>query len=264
MLLVINRSLLVVVGLLCIQLTYSLQVHNRGVLVNHHRKVTSHLYDNINHNNNNDNNNRIISKSWKTIMISAMSSIMILGSTAFDANAGLFTSYEQDVINEISSYQRPVAELYDQLKPSYVPNAIGVYANTQVLKGGKDDSDVVLLYLEGYIKPCQIKMEKISKLIQLSTLEEQKKIEILPLLMKGHIAELSQAIQIQKADFQAKEVQEVQETLADFLKLVSVKYTVQPYIPIRPLSDAELFGPLGCEFWGKKRVVGSNQCILNE
>ena len=107
-------------------------------------------------------------------------------------------------------------------------------------------------------------MEKISKLIQLPTSEEQKNIEVLPLLMKGHIAELTQAIQIQKADFQAKEVQEVQETLADFLKLVSVKYTVQPYIPIRPLSDSELFGPLGCEFWGKKRVVGSNQCIVNE
>jgi hypothetical protein len=258
MMLFIRSSL---VGLLFIQFSYSLQVHNRGALVNH-RKVASHLYNNDDNNYNND-DYKIISKSWKAIVISAMSSLLVLGS-AFDAHAGLFTSYEQDVINEISSFQRPVAELYDQLKPSYVPNAIGVYSNTQVLKGGKDDSDVVLLYLEGYIKPCQIKMEKISKLIQLPTSEEQKKIEVLPLLMKGHIAELTQAIQIQKADFQAREVQEVQETLADFLKLVSVKYTVQPYIPIRPLSDSELFGPLGCEFWGKKRVVGSNQCIVNE
>jgi len=256
-----------VVGLLLlsIQFVFSLQLHTRGT--HNYRKVTSHLFnnnDNVKHDNNDsDNFNRIISKSWKNIMISAVSSIFLLGA-GFDAHAGLFTSYEQDVISEISSYQRPVAELYDQLKPSYVPNAIGVYSNTQVLKGGKDDSDVVLLYLEGYIKPCQIKMEKIAKLLQLPTLEEQKKVEILPLLMKGHIAELTQAINVQKADFQAREVQEVQETLADFLKLASTKYTVQPYIPIRPLSDSELFGPLGCEFWGKKRVVGSNQCIVNE
>ena len=252
-----------VVGLLIIQLVLVSSLHLfTSSKLSSHRKVSFHLYNDGNINGDNDSSfNRIIAKSWKSIMVSAMSSMFLMG---FDAHAGLFTSHEQDVINEISSYQRPVNELLDQLKPSNVPNAIGVYSNTQVLKGSKEDSDVVLLYLEGYIKPCQVKMEKIAKSLQLSNPEEQKKVEVLPLLMKGHIAELSQAIIAQKAEFQAREVQEVQETLADFLKLASMKYDVQPYIPVRPLSDAELFGPLGCEFWGKKRVVGSNQCIIKD
>ena len=59
---------------------------------------------------------------------------------------------------------------------------------------------------------------------------------------------------------QAKEVDEVRETLAEFLKLAGTKYEVAPFKPIRPLTDKELFGPLGCEFWGKKRIPGSNAC----
>lgn len=63
------------------------------------------------------------------------------------ARAGLFTSEEQDQIERIASFQRPIFELLDQLRPSVVPNAVGVYAQTQILKGGKEDSDVVLNYL---------------------------------------------------------------------------------------------------------------------
>lgn len=198
----------------------------------------------------NENHNIIQKLSWKKIVLSSLSSIFLMG---FNANAGLFTSNEQDVINDISYYQKPINELLDQLKPANIPNPIGVYANTQFLKGNKDDSDVVLLYLEGYIKPMQIKMEQIAPSLELST-ESKDKIKTLPLLMKGHMIELRQAIKEQKVDFQAREVSEVQETLADFLKIASEKYEVKPYIPIRPLSDAELFGPLGCEFWVRKEL----------
>lgn len=107
-------------------------------------------------------------------------------------------------------------------------------------------------------------MEKLAPVLKLKDEEAQKRVEILPQLMKGHILELNQAIQEMKATSQAKEVEEVQETLAEFLKLASLSYEVKPYTPIRPLTDAELYGPLGCEFWGKKRVPGSNACANDE
>mmetsp|Transcript_12698 Transcript_12698/g.21255 ORF Transcript_12698/g.21255 Transcript_12698/m.21255 type:complete len:262 (+) Transcript_12698:83-868(+) len=194
---------------------------------------------------------------WKKVVATVLSSTFLIGG---NANAGFFTSAEQDSINEIQRYQKPVAELLDQLRPVDLPNAIGVYGKTQVLRGGKDDADVVLNYVETYIKPCQQKMEKVASKLQLPDADTQKKVEITPLEMKGHILELGQAIEAQKADFQAKEVEEVQETLGVFLKLASTKYEVKPFIPSRPLTDAELFGPLGCEFWGKVRIEGSNQC----
>jgi hypothetical protein len=139
------------------------------------------------------------------------------------------------------------------------PNAIGVFAVTQLLKGGKEDSDVVANYMSNYIKPCQMKMEKIAAKMALEG-ESQKRLEILPQLMKGHIIELTLAIKSEKAEEQAKEVEEVQETLAEFLKLASDKYKVVPYAPARPLTDKDYMGPLGCEFWGKKRIEGSNKC----
>jgi hypothetical protein len=195
--------------------------------------------------------------SWKKVCIATLSAFFLVTS---EANAGFFTSDEQDKISAIQQYQRPVAELLDQLKPTNTPDALGVYATRQILKGGKEDSDVVLNYLETYIQPLQKDMETVAGKLKLEG-DEQTKVEILPTLMKGHMVELRQAVVLQKADFQAKEVQEVQETLADFLKLAAVKYEVQPFVPSRPLTDAELFGPLGCEFWGKKRVEGSNACM---
>lgn len=191
-------------------------------------------------------------------------SILSIFGGSLRANAGFFSSQEQDQIDEICKFQKPIAELLDQLRPSNIPNAVGVYSNAQVLKGGKEDSDVVLSYMEVFIKPCQRLMEKTAATLKLPSEEDQKKVEILPLLMKGHIAELTQAIQSMQAPAQEREVAEVQETLADFLKLASSKYTIAAYVAPRPLSDAELFGPLGCEFWGKKRVEGSNACAWNE
>ena len=135
-----------------------------------------------------------------------------------------------------------------------------MYASTQVLKGSKEDADVVTTYLYTYITPLQKKMDEVAKNLKLPQESDQTRVEILPALMKGHTLELQQAIKEQKFDEMAKEVEEVQETLAEFLKLSSTKYTVTPFVATRPLSDSELFGPLGCEFWGKKRVPGSNAC----
>eukprot|EP01038_Epipyxis_sp_PR26KG_P004457 gene4457-6303_t len=175
--------------------------------------------------------------------------------------SGLFDSTEQNAVNDVSSFQKPIAELLDQLKPSYIPNPIGVYSQTQVLKSTKEDADVVLVYLETYIKPCQKKMEEGVKLISPKLDPSvQERFQLLPLLMKGHIAELNQAINEIKVESEGKEVQEVQETLAEYLKIASSKFDVVPYAPPRPLSDSELFGPLGCQFWGKTRVEGSNAC----
>jgi hypothetical protein len=179
----------------------------------------------------------------------------------------LFSSPEQSLVDELSDLQRPVVELADQLKPTLQPNPVGVYLELQVLKDGKDDSDVVLLYSEKYIKPLQAKMAlvapKIAELAKESS--DKERIALLPQLMKGHILELAEAIKRQKASEELKEVQEVQETLSEFLLQASkVGLEVQPFIPTRPLSDKELFGPLGCEWWGRKRVEGSNACTTVE
>eukprot|EP00981_Chlorochromonas_danica_P002819 scaffold549_cov174-Ochromonas_danica.AAC.3 len=181
------------------------------------------------------------------------------GSTV--AHAGWFDSAEQSQVNEISEFQKPISTLSDQLHPSLQPNPIGLYTKVQLLRGGKEDSTVVYNYLVHYIQPLQELMTKASSGIHLKDAEAQKQLETLPLLMKGHILELQQAIQSEKAEEQTREVEEIQETLGDFLKVVSSEYQVTPYIPNRQLSDKELFGPLSCEFWGMKRAEGSNTCI---
>lgn len=106
-------------------------------------------------------------------------------------------------------------------------------------------------------------MQDVSTQLKLSNEASQTRLLVLPLLMKGHIAELSQAITEQKASSQEREVEEVQETLAEFLKLASTipSVTVTPYVPPRPLTEKDYLGPLGCEFWGKVKATGSNACI---
>lgn len=192
--------------------------------------------------------------------LSSVTAVISAFTFARNANAGFFQSDEQDQIDQISSFQRPIFELLDQLRPAVVPNTVGVYAQTQVLKGGKEDSDVVLNYLETYIKPCQSKMADAAPKLKLANPVDQARIEVLPLLMKGHILELGQAIKEMKADSQGKEVEEVTETLAEYLKLSSSKYSVTAYVSPRPLTEKDYLGPLGCEFWGKKRIEGSNAC----
>ena len=128
------------------------------------------------------------------------------------------------------------------------------------MKGSKEDADVVTTYLYTYISPMQNKMEQVAKNLKLPQEADQTRVEILPALMKGHMIELQQAIKELKFDDMAKEVEEVQETLGEFLKLASNAYSVNPFVATRPLSDSELFGPLSCGFYGKVRVPGSNAC----
>jgi hypothetical protein len=176
------------------------------------------------------------------------------------ANAGFFKSSEQTAVDDIASYRKYVKDLLDQLKPTDIPNAIGVYSKQQLLKSNKEDSDVVLNYMEYYIKPLQQKMLEWAPKLKLDEKEKQERLEVLPLLMKGHIAELAEAIRKTNADDEAREVEEVQETLDEFLQLAALKYQVEQFSASKPLSDKELFGPFGCEFWGKKRAEGSNKC----
>ena len=61
-----------------------------------------------------------------------------------------------------------------------------------------------------------------------------------------------------------KESLEVQETLQEFLKLASAKFDVTLYVEPARISDKDLFGPLGCEFYGKTRIPGSNACAPPE
>ena len=107
-------------------------------------------------------------------------------------------------------------------------------------------------------------MEKSVSIIKLSDDEQQKRLQILPQLMKGHILELDQAIASLSAKEQEKEVEEIVETLIEYLNLVKNQYEVVMYQPVKALSDNALFGPLGCEFYGKVRVPGSNGCMVPE
>lgn len=141
-------------------------------------------------------------------------------------------------------------------------------------------------YLYNYIQPCQKAMQAAASKLKLPNADDQKMLETQALLMLGHIAELNAAITKMDATEQGKEVKEVQETLGEFLRLSATNpaYQVFPFIAPRVLSDNELFGrfpfflllpfsflftrhhliykgPLGCEFWGKKRVPGSNACF---
>ena len=176
------------------------------------------------------------------------------------AKAGFFQSKQQDLIDEVASYRKPIYDLYEQLTPTVLPNAIGVFSKTQTLKGTKEDSYVVVNYLVNYIKPLQQKMKDAAPLLSLDE-KSQERLLILPSLMIGHILELQQEISTLSVEGQAREVKEVLETLAEFLTLASSKYNVPPFDPTHTLTDAEFYGPLGCEFWGKKRVEGSNACI---
>lgn len=166
------------------------------------------------------------------------------------AKAGLFLSDEQESVNSLAMFQKPVYDLLEQLRPG----------KNQILKGGVEDSNVVQQNVNIYIIPLQAKMAEVAAKLKLQATADQTRVELLPLLMKGHILELTQAIKETKAESQFKEVEEVQETLTEYLKLASSKYIVAAFVPPRPFTDAEFFGPFGCEYWGKKRVEGTNKC----
>ena len=109
------------------------------------------------------------------------------------ANA-FFESEGQLLVNDISKYQRPVSDLVSQLQPTEQPNAVGVYAKSQMLKGGREDSAVVLGYLSTYINPLQKAMAKAVNSKKFDIPENNDRLKVLPGLMLGHSLELKQAI----------------------------------------------------------------------
>jgi len=204
-----------------------------------------------------------ISNSAKNVLVGGLvflsSSISAVNARSFNP----FPSAEQSAVDDIGSYQKMVHELLDLLKPTTQVDALGQYVTRQTLKDTLEDANVVENYKQRIIIPLQVKMEKLAPKLFLDA-EVQKRVETLPLLMKGHIAELSVAVKQMSSKDQAREVEEVKDTLEEFLQLASSKYEVDPYVPSRFLTDKELFGPLGCEFWGKRRVIGSNACEVIE
>lgn len=123
----------------------------------------------------------------------AQASLGILGGLVATQRANAFFESEGQLLtNDVSKYQRPVSDLVCQLQPTEQPNAVGVYAKSQMLKGGSEDSAVVLVYLSTYINPLQKAMVKAVNKIDIP--ENNERLKILPGLMLGHSLELKQAI----------------------------------------------------------------------
>lgn len=206
------------------------------------------------------------SRETETRAIASVASVTSIATSLFVSSSkkasafDFFPSKEQQDVDAVSAFQKPVYEVLNQLRPYDTPNALGVYSKQQLLKGGQDDSNVVLLYLINYITPLQTKMAEVAGGLKLEG-SSQERVELLPKLMLGHTLELKAAVKSLKAEEQLKEVEEVWETLQEFLKLSSSKYKVTQYVDVKQISDADLYGPFGCGFYGKKRAEGSNACV---
>lgn len=181
--------------------------------------------------------------------VTAASAAAVLSSGA-PANAlfgfGENKSKEQLAVEALAGYRAPVADVIRQLK-------------AQELRGGRDDSAVVTNYAKKYFEPLQADMAQLAKGLKLAE-EDQKKAETQPLLMKGHLLELAQACAAGDAKEQLEEMEEVQETLDDFLKLAATKYTVPEMLLGRAATSVEYYSIFGCEFWGLKNKPDSNVC----
>eukprot|EP00640_Fibrocapsa_japonica_P005181 CAMPEP_0113933624 /NCGR_PEP_ID=MMETSP1339-20121228/804_1 /TAXON_ID=94617 /ORGANISM="Fibrocapsa japonica" /LENGTH=213 /DNA_ID=CAMNT_0000934981 /DNA_START=183 /DNA_END=824 /DNA_ORIENTATION=+ /assembly_acc=CAM_ASM_000762 len=167
------------------------------------------------------------------------------------ANAILgFKSQEQEYIEEIARDLILVEDLVADLKKGK-------------LKGGKntEDSGVIFRYQATYFEPMQKKMAAmVNKPLGLSA-EDKKSFELQPLLLKGHLLELSQAVQSGVAKEQLEELEEVQETTVEFIKLaLSGSKLTPPPARRGSATPGEYFGPFGCDFYGLKRMPNSNVC----
>lgn len=130
------------------------------------------------------------------------------------------------------------------------------------LRGGNEDSQVVRRYKDTYYDPSIAKMMELAPKLKLDS-KKQERVELLPLLLKGHYLELDTAITKKDAKEQLEEMTEAADTMNEFLTLAADKYTV-PKIYIfdpsgyKPERD---YGPFACEFWGRERLAGSNKCV---
>jgi hypothetical protein len=84
-------------------------------------------------------------------LISITTAASVLTYSSQSAKAGLFTSAEQDAVQELNNFQKPIYELLTQLRPTMTPNAVGFFAMTQTLKGGKEDSGKFQVNYEIYL-----------------------------------------------------------------------------------------------------------------
>jgi hypothetical protein len=84
-------------------------------------------------------------------LISITTAASVLTYSLQSAKAGLFTSAEQDAVQELNNFQKPIFELLTQLRPAMTPNAVGFFAMTQTLKGGKEDSGKFQVDYENYL-----------------------------------------------------------------------------------------------------------------
>ncbi len=133
------------------------------------------------------------------------------------------------------------------------------------LKGGKEDSSTVIRYLDAHYKPLQEKMVALAPKLKLDDKEKQERAETLPLLLKGHLLELVAAARKGDAAEQLEEMEEVAESVDEFLALGALKYQVKSYLGPKPEFDVmKEYGPFSCEFYGKVRLPESNVCIWPE
>jgi hypothetical protein len=90
-------------------------------------------------------------------LISITTAASVLTYSSQSAKAGLFQSEEQDKVEELNKYQKPIFELLQQLRPTMTPNTVGFFAMSQTLKGGKEDSGKILLDDEIYLPQDEMK-----------------------------------------------------------------------------------------------------------
>lgn len=152
---------------------------------------------------------------------------------------------EQGQVLEVAQYSLVVNKVEEDLRAG-------------ALKGGAEDSAVVVRILETFLKPMQQTMAKAAPAMRLAGRENVERVKLLPLLMKGHLLELEEACEAGSAKDQLREVEEVKETVDEFLALAKSRYEVTAKAPTSPEGDQ--LGIFGCTFYGLKRVEGTNTC----
>jgi hypothetical protein len=153
-------------------------------------------------------------------------------------------------LDEVARARQKVEEVLSGLK-------------SKQLKGGKEDSATIIRYMDAHYKPLQAKMLDLAPKLKLADGEKQKRAELLPLLLKGHLAELTAAARTGVANEQLQEMEEVAESVDEFLALAKEGgKVVKSYLGPAPEFDiTREYGPFACEFWGKVRLPESNICV---
>ncbi|CAM9499484.1 unnamed protein product [Choristocarpus tenellus] len=151
---------------------------------------------------------RIVLGTLNTAVSVAVLQPVLPSKAALPFFGGEEVSVGQEKVTMAAKFLQPVNKLEQDLRSG-------------ALKGGADDSAVVLRYIEAYLQPLRDTMLEAVPLLQLSAKGSKERADTLPLLMKGHIIELKMACKTGDPKEQLKEVEEVKETLEEFLSLVA-------------------------------------------